>query len=73
MKLIDDEYDDPRDRLELMKLTSDLLPETDVYNLYDCILSTCANPTWVYQHLSVVASLANHDISNLKLLNGQGC
>ncbi|KAG1776924.1 hypothetical protein EV702DRAFT_1104296 [Suillus placidus] len=39
MKFIDDRHNDPRDRLELMLgLTSELLPGTEVYKLYDCIL-----------------------------------
>jgi hypothetical protein len=40
--IIDDEDNDPHDRLELMlELTSSLLPGTEVYKLYDCILSVC--------------------------------
>jgi hypothetical protein len=60
MKFIDDKRKDPRDRLELMlELASNLLPGTEVYELYDCVLSTCANPTRAYQHLSIVATLAD--------------
>jgi hypothetical protein len=60
LKFIDDGSNDPRDRLQLMlELTSELLPGTEVYNLYDSILSTCANPTRAYLHLSVVAALAD--------------
>jgi len=45
VKFIDDEYNDPHDRLQLMlELTSELLPGTEVYKLYDRILSTCADP-----------------------------
>jgi len=58
--IIDDENKDPRDGLQLMlKLTSKLLPGTEVYKLYDCILSTCADPKRAYMHLSIVAALAN--------------
>ncbi|KAG0707950.1 hypothetical protein DFH29DRAFT_994575 [Suillus ampliporus] len=60
MKFIDDGHNDPRDRLQLMlELTSELLPGTEVYKLYDSILSTCADPQRAYQHLSVVAALAD--------------
>ncbi|KAG2152812.1 hypothetical protein DEU56DRAFT_752107 [Suillus clintonianus] len=60
MKFINDQHSDPRDRLELMlELTSELLPGTEVYKLYDRILSTCADPTQAYLHLSVVAALAD--------------
>ncbi|KAG2158649.1 uncharacterized protein EDB93DRAFT_557539 [Suillus bovinus] len=60
MKFIDDRNHDPRDRLQLMlELTSEMLPGTEVYKLYDRILSTCADPTLAYLHLSVVAALAD--------------
>jgi hypothetical protein len=60
LKFIDDEYHDPGDRLQLMlELTSELLPGTELYKLYDSILSTCTNPTRAYLHLSVVAALAD--------------
>jgi hypothetical protein len=60
MKFIDDGDNDPHDRLQLMlELTSALLPGTEVYKLYDCILSTCADPKRAYMHLSVVAALAD--------------
>jgi hypothetical protein len=60
MNFIDDEDNDPRDRLQLMlELTSDLLPGTEVHRLYDSILSTCADPKRAYTHLSVVAALAD--------------
>ncbi|OAX37116.1 hypothetical protein K503DRAFT_857553 [Rhizopogon vinicolor AM-OR11-026] len=53
-------YDNPRDRLQLMlDLTSELLPGTEVYKLYDRILGTCTDPTRAYMHLSIVAALAN--------------
>ncbi|KAG1875453.1 hypothetical protein DFJ58DRAFT_740975 [Suillus subalutaceus] len=56
--IVDNKDDDPRDRLQLMlKLTSELLPGTEVYKLYDCILSTCADPKRAYMHLSIVAAL----------------
>jgi hypothetical protein len=43
--IIDDEDNDPYDRLQLMlELMSELLPGTDVYKLYDRIISTCADP-----------------------------
>ncbi|OAX33783.1 hypothetical protein K503DRAFT_775235 [Rhizopogon vinicolor AM-OR11-026] len=74
MKFIDDEHQDPRARLELMlKLTSNLLPGTEVYKLYDRILSTCANPMRAYQHLSVVASLTDPlPMSQISKLLGPG-
>ncbi|OAX31808.1 hypothetical protein K503DRAFT_676723, partial [Rhizopogon vinicolor AM-OR11-026] len=60
MKFIDDGRNDPRDQLQLMLgLTCDLLPGTEVYKLYDSILSTCADPKRAYLHLSVVAALAD--------------
>ncbi|KAG1815126.1 uncharacterized protein BJ212DRAFT_1481654 [Suillus subaureus] len=46
-------------KLLMLKLTSELLPGTEVYKLYDCILSTCANPKWAYIHLSIVAALTD--------------
>ncbi|KAG1775219.1 hypothetical protein EV702DRAFT_1269567 [Suillus placidus] len=74
MKFIDDGYHDPRDRLHLMlELTSELLPGTEVYKLYDRILATCTNPARAYLHLSVVASLANPlSISQISELLGPG-
>ncbi|KAG0706589.1 hypothetical protein DFH29DRAFT_133405 [Suillus ampliporus] len=64
----------PRDRLQLMlDLTSEMLPGTEVYKLYDCILSTCADPKRAYLHLSVVAALANPlPISEISKLLGPG-
>ncbi|KAG1823055.1 hypothetical protein EV424DRAFT_1398190 [Suillus variegatus] len=60
MKFIDDRHNHPHDRLQLMlELTSELLPGTEVYKLYDRILSTCADPTLAYLHLSVIAALAD--------------
>ncbi|KAG1776662.1 hypothetical protein EV702DRAFT_929238, partial [Suillus placidus] len=60
MKFIDDRHNDPRDRLQLMlELTSELLPGTEVYKLYDQILSTCTEPTLAYLHLSVVCALVD--------------
>ncbi|KAG2741937.1 hypothetical protein P692DRAFT_201777857, partial [Suillus brevipes Sb2] len=77
MKFIDDGYNDPRDRLELMlELTHELLPGTEVFKLYNCILSTCTDPNRAYQHLSIVATLADPlPISQIsKLLGpGEGC
>ncbi|KAG1738608.1 uncharacterized protein EDB91DRAFT_1249131 [Suillus paluster] len=72
MKFIDDGYHDPRDRLQLMlELASELLPGTEVYKLYDSILSTCADPKWAYLHLSVVAALADPlSISQISQLLG---
>ncbi|KAG1763821.1 hypothetical protein EV702DRAFT_1205374 [Suillus placidus] len=72
--IIDDEDNDPRDRLQLMlELTSELLPGTEVYKLYDCILSTCANPKRAYMHLSIVAALADPlPISQISSLLGPG-
>ncbi|KAG1777353.1 hypothetical protein EV702DRAFT_1045425 [Suillus placidus] len=74
MKFIDDGNNDPRDRLQLMlELTSDLLPGTEVYKLYDRILSTCADPKRAYMHLSVVAALADPlPISQISKLLGPG-
>lgn len=74
MKFIDDRRNDPRDRLELMlELTSQLLPATEVYNLYDLILSACADPTLAYMHLFVVAVFADPlPISQISELLGPG-
>jgi hypothetical protein len=74
MKFINDGYNDPRDRLQLMlELTSKLLPGTEVYKLYDHILSTCADPKRAYVHLSVVAMLADPlPISQISELLGPG-
>jgi hypothetical protein len=74
MKFIDDGDNDPHDRLQLMlALTSELLPGTEVYKLYDCILSTCADPKRAYTHLSVVAALADPlPISQISKLLGSG-
>ncbi|KAG1803082.1 hypothetical protein EV424DRAFT_1331183, partial [Suillus variegatus] len=72
--IIDDEDKDPSDRLQLMlKLTSELLPGTEVFKLYDCILSTCADPKRAYMHLSIVAALADPlPISQISSLLGTG-
>jgi len=72
--IIDDEDKDPRDQLQLMlELTSELLPGTDVYKLYDRILSTCADPKQAYLHLSIVAALADPlPISQISSLLGPG-
>jgi hypothetical protein len=72
--IIDDEDSDPHDRLQLMlRLTSELLPGTEVYKLYDCILSTCADPKRAYLHLSIVAALADPlPISQISSLLGSG-
>ncbi|KAG1809964.1 uncharacterized protein HD556DRAFT_1223498, partial [Suillus plorans] len=74
MKFVDDGYNDPRDRLELMlDLTAKLLPGTEVYELYNRILSTCSNPNRAYQHLSIVAALADPlPISQISKLLGPG-
>ncbi|KAG1774701.1 hypothetical protein EV702DRAFT_974413 [Suillus placidus] len=74
MKFIDDKYNDPYDRLELMlELASDLLPGTEVYKLYDRILSTCADPTQAYLYLSVVTALADPlPMSQISKLLGPG-
>jgi hypothetical protein len=59
MKFTDDGYNNPRNRPQLMlDLTSELLPGTEVYELYNRILSTCAEPKRAYMYLSVVAALA---------------
>ncbi|KAG1788694.1 uncharacterized protein HD556DRAFT_851087 [Suillus plorans] len=74
MKFIDDRKHDPRDRLQLMlELTSEMLPGTEVYKLYDRILSTCADPTLAYLHLSVIAALADPlPMSQISKLLGPG-
>jgi len=74
VKFIDDEYNDPHERLQLMlELTTELLPGTEVYKLYDRILSTCADPERAYLHLSVVAALADPlPISEISKLLGPG-
>lgn len=60
MKFIEHGYQDPRDRLQVMlRFTSELLPGKEVYELYNRILATCANPVRAYLHLSVVAALAD--------------
>jgi hypothetical protein len=65
---------DPRDRLQLiLELTSNLLLGTDVYMFYDHILSTRECPKRAYQHLTVVASLANPPpMSQISELLGPG-
>jgi len=72
--IIDDEDKDPRDRLQLMlKLTSELLPGTEAYKLYDRILSTYADPKRAYMPLSIVAALADPlPISQISLLLDPG-
>ncbi|KAG2744062.1 hypothetical protein P692DRAFT_201856611 [Suillus brevipes Sb2] len=72
--IIDDEDNDPRDRLQLMlKLTSELLPGTDVYKFYDRILSTCADSKRAYMHLSIVAALTDPlPLSQISKLLGPG-
>jgi environmental stress-induced protein Ves len=72
--IIHDKDKDPRDRLQLMlKLTSKLLPGTEVYKLYDCIISTCADPKLAYMHLSIVAALADPlPLSQISRLLGPG-
>jgi len=74
VKFVDDGYNDPRDRLQLLlELTSELPPGTEVYKLYDRILSTCADPKRAYLHLSVVAALADPlPISQISKLLGPG-
>ncbi|KAG1763825.1 hypothetical protein EV702DRAFT_1051622 [Suillus placidus] len=74
MMFINGEDNDPHDQLQLMlELTSELLPGTEVYKLYDCILSTCANPMRAYLHLSVVATLIDPlPISQISTLLGPG-
>ncbi|OAX32584.1 hypothetical protein K503DRAFT_805108 [Rhizopogon vinicolor AM-OR11-026] len=71
VKFIDDGYNDPCHRLQLMlDLTSELLPGTEVYKLYDHILS---DPKRAYLHLSVVATLVDPlPISQLLKLLGPG-
>jgi len=74
MKFIDEGDNDPNDRLQLMlELTSKLLRGTEVYKLYDCILSTCADPRRAYLYLSIVASLTNPlPLSQISTLLGPG-
>ncbi|KAG2339589.1 hypothetical protein BDR05DRAFT_614427 [Suillus weaverae] len=57
----------------MLELTSQLLPGTEVYKLYDLIFSTCADPMFAYTHLSIVAVLADPlPISQLSELLGPG-
>ncbi|KAG2750297.1 hypothetical protein P692DRAFT_20873240 [Suillus brevipes Sb2] len=72
--IIDDEFSDPRDRLQLMlELTNKLLPGTEVYKLYDRILFTCADPKRAYLHLSIVAALVDPlPLSQISKLLGPG-
>ncbi|KAG2150878.1 hypothetical protein DEU56DRAFT_691875, partial [Suillus clintonianus] len=72
--IIGDEDHDPHDRLQLMlELTSELLPGTEVYELYDSILSTCTDPKRAFLHLSIVASLADPlSMSQISKLLGPG-
>ncbi|KAG2158140.1 uncharacterized protein EDB93DRAFT_746936 [Suillus bovinus] len=74
MKFIDDRHNDPGDRLELMlELTSQLLPGTEVYELYDRILFTCTDPKLAYLYMSVVAVLIDPlPISQISELLGPG-
>ncbi|KAG1774669.1 hypothetical protein EV702DRAFT_1031561, partial [Suillus placidus] len=74
MKFIDDRHNNPHHRLQLLlQLTSKLLPGTEVNKLYDCILSTCADPSLAYMHLSVVATLADPlPLSQISKLLGPG-
>ncbi|KAG1788024.1 uncharacterized protein HD556DRAFT_1245812, partial [Suillus plorans] len=74
MKFIDNEDNDPYDQLMLMlELTSELLPGTEVFKFYDCILSTCADPKRAYLHLSVVAALTDPlPLSQISTLLGPG-
>jgi hypothetical protein len=74
MKFINDGYNNPRNRLQLMlDLTSALLPGTEVYELYNRILLTCAEPKRAYMYLSVVAALAEPlSISQISELLGPG-
>ncbi|KAG2141181.1 uncharacterized protein EDB93DRAFT_641721 [Suillus bovinus] len=74
IKFVDDGYHDPRDRLQLLlEFTSELLPGTEVYKLYDRILATCSDPTRAYLHLSIIAALANPlSISQISELLGPG-
>jgi hypothetical protein len=72
--IIDNKDKDPHNQLQLMlKLMSELLPGTEVYKLYDCILSTCTDPEWAYMHLSIVAALIDPlPISQILSLLGPG-
>jgi len=72
--IIDDRHSNYRDRLQLMlEIMSDLLPGTEVYKLYDCILSTCVDPKRAYMYLSIVAALVDPlPISQISLLLGPG-
>ncbi|KAG2119831.1 uncharacterized protein F5147DRAFT_767298 [Suillus discolor] len=74
MKFIDNEDNDPYDQLMLMlELTSELLPGTEAFKFYDCILSTCADPKRAYLHLSVVAALTDPlPLSQISTLLGPG-
>ncbi|KAG2132358.1 hypothetical protein DEU56DRAFT_757336 [Suillus clintonianus] len=72
--IVCDGYKDPRDRFQLiLELKCDFLPGTEVYELYDLILSTCANPKRAYQQLSIVATLKDPlSIPQLSKLLGPG-
>ncbi|KAG1825446.1 uncharacterized protein BJ212DRAFT_1294883 [Suillus subaureus] len=74
INFINDKEHDPNICLQLMlKLTNRSLPGTEVYKLYDCILSTCANPKQAYLHLSDIAALADPlPISQISQLLGSG-
>ncbi|KAG2062834.1 hypothetical protein BDR04DRAFT_1164573 [Suillus decipiens] len=58
--IVGDGYKDLRNWLQLiLKLTSKLLAGAEVYKLYDCILSTCADPKRAHLYLSIVTALAD--------------
>ncbi|KAG1814594.1 uncharacterized protein BJ212DRAFT_1300411 [Suillus subaureus] len=60
-------------KLLMLKLMSKLLPGMEVYKLYNCILSTCANPKWAYMHLSIVTALVDPlSILQISILLGPG-
>ncbi|KAG1835689.1 hypothetical protein EV424DRAFT_1551697 [Suillus variegatus] len=60
-------------RIKLRSWRSERADGTEVYELYDCILSTCADPKLAYLHLSVVAALTDPlPISQISELLGPG-
>jgi hypothetical protein len=72
IKFIDGGDNDPCDRPHLMLELSELLPGTEVYRLYDCILSTCANPERAYLQLFIITAFADPaDLTHLKTSLGR--
>ncbi|KAG2344844.1 hypothetical protein BDR05DRAFT_961252 [Suillus weaverae] len=77
MKFIDNRDNNPLDQPQLMAELTNVGPAaslaTEVYKLYNCILSTYADPRVSYQHLSIVAALADPlPMSQISELLGPG-